>query len=542
MKPGRYGWRVLRRLALIVAPLLVACSTEPGASVGSKRVVTTRSGSAATIAGPRTAATLAEPVATTVATTTPRTTVPSVPTTAPAGPGLGDPLLPELGNPGIDVTHYALDLRFDRGTRILAGAVTLSITAQADLPSFTLDSPAVDKVTVDGTVARTRYAGPKLVITPDRPIAKGATFTVVATYSLDTGADPPRPGLGSDSAGWFLSDNGSYVLNEPDGARTWMPSNDHPSDKATWDFTFTVPKGVSAIANGTKVGHETTAAGEVWRWKESAPMATYLVQVLTGEYEIVEGQAPGGPKLLSVAIPSAASNLRPCHDLTIRQLEYFGKLVGPYPFENYGLALSDMFGGLAMEDQERSLFSAGDLGDCTGYSAQLLTSHELAHQWFGDAVTLARWDDIWLNESFATYLQWLWFDHAGLTPIEQSAEWGREGRTDRPTGKPTLEDMFGMNSYDGGAVVLHALRGTVGDAKFFEILRRWHTDNRGQSRRTADFIALAEQVSGRDLDKFFGEWLFAAKVPDRYPQPAVAATTVTPTTVSTGPTTSTSTP
>ena len=164
------------------------------------------------------------------------------------------------------------------------------------------------------------------------------------------------------------------------------------------------------------------------------------------------------------------------------------------------------------------MFSREDLaGGELRYAQQLLLSHELAHQWYGDAVTPAVWRDIWLNESFATYGQWMWLEHAGLGSVEQSAQAALQMRGSGSTAAPTVDDLFGFNSYDGGAVVLQALRRTVGDDDFFTILRRWVADYNGTSRTTEEFIALAEEVSGQDLSEFFDTWLFAADVPSEFP-------------------------
>ena len=140
----------------------------------------------------------------------------------------------------------------------------------------------------------------------------------------------------------------------------------------------------------------------------------------------------------------------------------------------------------------RTDFAAGRLDS----GQQLFLSHELAHQWFGDAVSPARWKDIWLNESFATYGEWMWLDHEGSTPIENSALAGLASHETWSTANPTAEELFQVNSYDGGAVILHALRKTIGDDLFFALLRQWVTDNSGQSRTTEDFVALANTVAG----------------------------------------------
>ncbi len=247
-------------------------------------------------------------------------------------------------------------------------------------------------------------------------------------------------------------------------------------------------------------------------------MATYLAQVLTGKYSLETGTGPRGLPMLSAVLTADRTLMQPFVDVQASMIDYFDDWFGPYPLDRYGIAMTDSFPGLAMEEQERSLFSREDfLSGHLGDTEQLLLSHELAHQWFGDAVTPAQWDDIWLNESFATYGQWMWLDHAGVAPLADQAQAALGYQRVNPTGTPTVENMFGYESYDGGAVVLHALRRTIGDTDFFQLLKDWSHDNNGTSRSTADFIATAEKVSGHDLTEFFDTWLFATHVPTTYP-------------------------
>lgn len=460
------------------------------------------------------------PASTDPATTVPNTT-PGTDPVGDTGDGIGDTLWPDLGNPGIDVVDYELAIEYDPDLDRLAGTIRLTIDPTEDRDMFTLDSdgPVVVSVLVDDEPAAFTEDAPELRITPATPL-RAADDEVVVTVSYTASPDPSNSLAGIPN-GWFDTDGGSYVLNQPDGARSWMPANDHPSDKATWTFRITVPDPLTGVANGGLVERTPTGDGRTtWVWREEQPMPTYLVQLMTGDYEIIDAEGPGGLPLVSVVLRQDLERMQPYLDSIDDQIRFFEPLFGPYPLDRYGIAMTDSFGGLAMETLGRSLFSRDDFGGQVGFVQDLLLSHELAHQWFGDAVSPARWQDIWLNESFATYGEWLWTADVGYAPVDvRAADALRQRRTGfgSPTGTPAVEDMFSFNSYDGGAVVLHALRGTIGDERFFELLQRWVAENTGTSRTTDDFIALAEEVSGTDLGAFFNDWLYAEVPPAAFP-------------------------
>jgi aminopeptidase N len=247
-------------------------------------------------------------------------------------------------------------------------------------------------------------------------------------------------------------------------------------------------------------------------------MASYMILLLTGDYELVDGVGPNGLPLLSVVLRDDRTRMQAYLDSIDDQIDYFDDFFGPYPFDRYGIAITDSIPGLAMETMERSMFSREDFstGRLDG-GQELYLSHELAHQWFGDAVSPARWIDVWLNESFATYGEWMWLDHLGMQPIDDAASAGLVARVPRSTARPSAGDLFGFNSYEGGAVILHALRKTIGDTLFFTLLRRWVAENSGTSRTTENFVALASEVAGQDLTQFFATWLYADVLPTSFP-------------------------
>jgi len=509
----------------LVAAMLAGCSnghtagvpaTTPTVGTAVAASTTSTSGNKGTVGNPTTAA---DGTAGTVNTSATGGSSTATAGATGAGDGIGDRLYPTLGNPGIDVTHYGVDITYDPSTRDLQGVVDLSITATQPLATFTLDEVGlkVAAVTIGGSSVNFTTADPELHITPAARISTGTAFDVQVTYST-------RPATGrspATDAGWFPTSGGAYTVDEPDGTRMWMPSDDHPLDKATYDVTLRVPAGLTAVANGSLTSHTTVSAGEVWVWKQDQPMASYLTQIVIGKYSLVTGVGPHKLPLLSAVLTSDKQLMKPYIDETPKQIAFFEQYFGPYPFDNYGIAMTDSESGLAMEEQGRSLFSrddfsSGQLGD----EQELLLSHELAHQWYGDAVSPAQWQDIWLNESFATYGEWMWLDHLARSTVREQADRALTQRstTNGPaTGTPSVGDLFGFNEYEGGAVVLEALRLTVGDKPFFAILRSWVQNNLFQARTSADFIALAEKVSGKDLHQFFADWLYAKKVPEHFP-------------------------
>jgi aminopeptidase N len=458
----------------------------------------------------------------------PATDEPATTATAPApggGNGVGDELFPELGARGIDVTHYDVQLTVDPVADALSGVVALDVTATALLDEVWIDALAsltIASVELDAAPVAFEHRADEIVVEPPVPLRPGDERTITITYSAVPDSFASAVGLG---VGWFDTDGGAFTLNEPDGLSSWLPANEHPSDKATWEFRITVPDGLEAVANGLPddaMGSlDAAGAQRTFTWRLAEQMAPYLVQVLIGDYEVSQSVTPRGLPLIDAVVAEAAArtDLAALRATTAAQIAFFEPLFGPYPLQSYGVALADSPSGEAMETQGRSQFSADDIDGRSDYLEELLLAHELAHQWFGNAVSPARWSDVWLNESLATYAQWLWLDHVDLLELEGEAEVHLAARQDggESTGAPRLDNLFGYERYDGGAVVVHALRRTLGDADFSTLLRRWVAGNAGTSRTTADFIALAEDVAGTDLDAFFDEWLFATDLPDAFP-------------------------
>jgi aminopeptidase N len=431
---------------------------------------------------------------------------------APGAAGAGDPYFPGYGNGGYDVTGYDLKLRFDPATDRLSGTATITATATQDLSQFNLDlaNLTVSRITVDGAAARSRAEGTELVVLPAAGLPKGAAFTAAITY-----AGEPKP-LGSaqlGKGGWLNTGDGAIALGEPESASTWFPVNDHPSDKATFALEASVPQGLAALSNGVP-GRRTTADGwTTWRWSESSPMASYLATLVIGRYRVDTRTHRDRPLVTAIpaSLPADGAAARSLA-ATARVVDYLETVFGPYPFDAYGgVVVDDKRIGYALETQSRPVY--GDVFFRDGENLTVV-AHELAHQWFGDSVSVRQWKDVWLNEGFATYAEWLWHEHEGGGTAQRAFERTYNGFDwTVPTGDPGPANLFGAAVYQRGAMTVHALRRAVGDTDFFAILKAWTAERRDGNAATADFVALAERVSGTSLRPLFDAWLYGTKAP-----------------------------
>jgi aminopeptidase N len=445
--------------------------------------------------------------------------------------GIGDPYFPSAGNGGYDALQYEIVLAVDPRSEELSGSTTIEAQALQVLDSFNLDllGLEVEGVTVDGQGAEFERHGQELTVFCPEQLELGEKFSTRVDYS----GIPNSPDHdGSFSVGWHRMDDTIYTLDEPEGAATWFPVNDHPSDKASYVFRLTVPKPYVAAANGVLVKTEAGEADRTFVWEMSEPLASYLAAVSVGEYELRESSAPNGVAIRNYFAPEVAKTAEKAFARTGEVLAFYADLFGPYPFDVYGVVVPEVDTGAAMENQTLSLFGrdvlTGRLSD--PLVGEIFIAHELAHQWFGDSVTIASWEDIWLNEGFATYASWLWVEHdrgpeAFTQRVTESQSLLAENDR-RPPGDPGADDLLGASVYRRGALTLHALRLTVGDHVFFDILREWATRYRHGNARTEDFIALAEENAPSsmkaDLEALFVAWLYGDELPELPGQSGVA--------------------
>lgn len=444
----------------------------------------------------------------------------------PGAPGIGDPYYPTYGNGGYDVSHYDLNLAYQPATDTLTGTAVVSATATQGLTSFDLDfALTVSKVTVDGRPARFAAEGEQeLVVTPDRPIARGHRLMVAVTYS-GVPSTVKRYGFTS----WQRTPDGAVAANEPESAWWWYPSNDHPLDKATYDVRVRVPSGDQAISNGLLVSQRTADGWTGYHWRETKPQATYLATLAVGHFDITHSRTRTGVPVInaySTALdPATAANARASVERTAEIVDFLSGYFGPYPFDAAGGYVPDVTARFSLEAQTRVFYSPAFYTTKPNTS---VVSHELAHQWWGDDVSLARWSDIWLNEGFASYAQWLWAEHEGTGTPQQLAQQVYDSHpADDPfwtvePGDPGPDKQFDDAVYDRGAVAIQALRITIGDHAFLALLKAWPAIHRYGNGTIAEFQRLAEHLSGEDLASFFRTWLYTPAKPAVFPAPAAA--------------------
>jgi len=427
----------------------------------------------------------------------------------PGAPGAGDPYFPGMGNGGYDVSHYDIRLAFSPETKAIDATTTILATATQDLSRFDLDFQGpltISRLSVNGqNAAFTRSGAQELVITPPRGLRKGGAFVVSVTYGgVPQKIDDPALGV----SGWVATKDGAIALNQPIGAATYYPVNDTTNDKATYTQTITVPTGLTVLANGepgptTTHDHQTT-----FRWSMNRPMASELSMIAIGDYNVTRGVAAGGlPNITAIgkSIDTKPGQGKVFNQTTAQIIRWESSVYGQYPFDSTGGILADVGVDYALETQSRPVYdqSTSDVdGD--------LLAHELGHQWFGDSLTPVHWSDIWLNEGFATYSEWLYQEKFNNVPVKQTfaKAYADEKDWSGEVADPGRDHIFDDLVYNRGAMALQALRMKIGDRAFFDVLAQWPTAHRYGNVSTRQFIQFVERLTNRNLDSFFHTWLY----------------------------------
>jgi aminopeptidase N len=433
----------------------------------------------------------------------------------PAKAPVIDPYLPNNGNFGYRVSRYDLELEYKVAINRLSGTATITAVTLAALRTFSLDlsnALAVSKVSVNGRRPQNFAASDgKLNIALSSALPAGAALTVKVSYG---GSPKPIRGLWGD-VGFEELTNGVLVAGQPNGAASWFPCDDHPSAKASYRIQISTDSPYRAIANGELVSRRVRAGHTTWTYEQAEPMSTYLATLQIGMYE--HHRVAKSPVPLFAVLPQRLkSNFD--HDFARQpqMMKLFVKLFGPYPLSTgYTVVVTDDDLEIPLEAQGLSIFGANH---CDGSrDSERLIAHEMAHQWFGNSVTVRRWRDIWLHEGFACYAEWLWSEESGATSADALARQYYQRLRASPQNllltDPGPRDMFDDRVYKRGALTLHALRGQIGDKNFFALLQDWTTRYRHSTAVTDDFTGLAANYAETSLRPLWDAWLYSTAVP-----------------------------
>lgn len=475
----------------------------------------------------------------------------AAPAFAPGARSLGDSLFPTIGNGGYDVRHYDLELTYTVAEKRLEATATIDAVATQGVSRFSLDLAgwnSVRRVTVDGRPARFTADGKrsKLTITPPRGLPDGRRFRTVVRYRA---VQRRLPGTTSLTEGWIPDPKrGAVVVGQPVGAMGWYPNNNVPADKASYTIRVTVPRGWSALATGVLASRRTRPSTSTFVWKETAPTSTYLVSVAVGRFDVnslnpakpamtkpVQG-SPNKPlpfyTAITASLPAAgktqsAADLGRSSEIVDFYSAYYGKR---YPFTSLGGIVTLQSFGLALETQGKPTYAITKVDSTYGPGADLV-AHELAHQFFGNLVTPARWRDVWLSEGMAVFSAWVWSSAGSFFPVAlrdryldvyANAQYPISWRVPPadPAGAKDLFDGDGM--YRRAPATIEAVREILGDdAAFKAMMRRWLTEHAYGNATTEDFIALVKRTDparAARWTEFFRQWLFTSYPTGEKPQ------------------------
>ncbi|MDR6866980.1 aminopeptidase [Microbacterium resistens] len=427
-----------------------------------------------------------------------------------------DAYTPHNGDPRIRVEHYDLDIDYRVTTNRLSGtAVIRGMTVQPTRSvSLDLSGLRASRVRVSGDGrASFRQGDHKLKVSLGRELAAGEGFEITVAYA---GAPRPRRTRWG-TLGWEELEDGVIVASQPTGAPTWFPCNDVPADRSAYSVRLTTDAGYE-VAVAEPVSRSTRGARTTWVFAQDLPTPSYLMSVQIGRYvrEAVDLDGVRGEILFPR--PLAARTHADLATLP-RMMAVFQEAFGPYPLPAYRVVVTADDLEIPLEAQGMGIFGANHIDGLGGL--ERLIAHELAHQWFGNGVGVARWRDIWLNEGFACYAEWIWAERSGGHSAHAKAlgHWSALSASpqDLVLSDPGPDLMFDDRVYKRGALTLHALRLTIGDAEFFGMIHAWTGMNSGRAVTTADFrafvvsrvgAALAERVSS-----LFDAWLDRAALP-----------------------------
>ncbi|MDJ0350809.1 M1 family metallopeptidase [Cryobacterium sp. PH29-G1] len=426
----------------------------------------------------------------------------------------GDPYNAAGGNGGYTAEHYDLNLDYRVTTNRLNATAVITMRALMRLDRFSLDFAglSMEKVTVNGQrPAKVTHSARKLVITLATTIEAGAEFEVVVRYR---GAPHPVRSAWGD-VGWEELDDGVLVSGQPCGAPSWFPCNDHPSNKATYRITVACESGYTVVSNGVLSARSSRSGRTSYTFDVREPMATYLATVLIGRYR--RRDLAAAPVAHSLFFPAElATRVGTDFARLSEMIAFFTDRFGPYPFASYSVVVTEDELEIPLEAHGLAVFGSNHVDGEHG--SDRLIAHELAHQWYGNSLTVARWHDIWLQEGFACYAEWLWEEQRGGRSADTLAALHRSKVAALPrdivVGDPGPKDMFDDRVYKRGALALHAIRKSLGDDAFFAALRAYTAARRHGHVSTPDFVEFfSEHTGSRAIAGFVTRWVQESALP-----------------------------
>jgi aminopeptidase N len=324
------------------------------------------------------------------------------------------------------------------------------------------------------------------------------------------------PSLGV--SGWIATHDGAVALSQPFGSATWYPVNDTTHDKATYDFTVTVPNGLKVLANGEPAGTSTRGAATTFRWIDRQPTASELVLMAIGHFDVRDTRTATGLRNITALDPAAmkagTGNADDFNKATADVIDWEQQVYGRFPFSSTGgIDVLAPNVGYSLETQTRPVYARRAAGALP--SADLL-AHELGHQWFGDSVTPYVWKHIWLNEGFATYTEWLYSEQHGGQTAQQYFDAAYASAGTDWTGKvadPGRDHIFDDLVYTRAAMTLHQVRKAIGDKAFFALVKAWPAQHHYGNDTTAEFTSFAQRYTHKDLRPLFQAWLYTEGKP-----------------------------
>lgn len=428
-----------------------------------------------------------------------------------------------------DLQNVRTHLWFDLQRRAIRGEVTETVsTLQDNVAQLSFDSAglAISSVAVNGAAAPFTVTSDHLIVSLAHPAARGTRYDVLISYS-----GQPKRGI------FFILPDKNYprlpaeiwTQGEAEDTHAYIPIYDYPNDRTTSEMLLTVPSSWTTVSNGQLVSVQNDGHGaETWDWKQSQPLSTYLISAVAGDF-IEHDDNWRGVRLRYLVPRGDEADIAPTFARTKAMLDLFtGKLGVPYPWPQYAQTSVDDFTEGGMENTSAATLSTSDLVNprlAPEYrlGADIVNSHELSHQWFGDLVTCKDWANLWLNEGFATFFENFWLAHkngAAASAYEYWQEQNRWFREKRLFGVPILtRDFTDSTQYDGNTYqkagwVLRMLREKLGDEQFFAALRHYLEVNRGQNVVTADLQKAIEQSTSINVDRFFHQWIYRAGAPE----------------------------